>query len=81
MKKQGFISVFLVMTIAMGMFNSNMARTINENNQERIEYNLGTDIVLSEQWKMGAYLDKDKKSHWCFEGPDYERDSENLSNS
>ena len=80
-KKQGFISVFLVMTIAMGMFNSNMARTINENNQERIEYNLGTDIVLSEQWKMGAYLDKDKKSHWYYEEPDFERYTENLSNS
>lgn len=80
-KKQGFISVFLVMTIAMGMFNSNMARTINENNRERIEYNLGTDIVLSEQWKMGAYLDKDKKSHWYYEEPDFERYTENLSNS
>ena len=78
-KKQGFISVFLVMTIAMGMFNSNMARTINENNQERIEYNMGTDLILKERWKAGAYLDKDKQSHWYYEEPDYERYTESLS--
>ena len=30
---------------------------------------------------MGAYLDKDKKSHWYYEEPDFERYTENLSNS
>mgnify|MGYP005922876019 CR=1 FL=1 len=29
----------------------------------------------------GAYLDKDKKSHWYYEEPDFERYTENLSNS
>jgi putative ABC transport system permease protein len=72
-KKQGFISVFLVMTIAMGMFNSNMARTINENKTQRIEYNLGTDLVVQEQWTRGTYLDKDKKTHWYYTEGDFER--------
>ncbi len=72
-KKQGFISVFLVMTIAMGMFNSNMARTINENKTERINYNLGTDLVVQEQWTRGTYVDKDKKTHWYYTEGDFER--------
>ena len=72
-KKQGFISVFLVMTIAMGMFNSNMARTINKNKTQRIDYNLGTDLVVQEQWTRGTYIDKDKKTHWYYTEQDFER--------
>jgi putative ABC transport system permease protein len=75
-KKQGFISVFLVMTIAMGMFNSNMARTINENNQERLEYNLGTDLVIDEYWARGNYIDTQKVAHWYYNEPDFERYSD-----
>lgn len=72
-KKQGFISVFLVMTIAMGMFNSNMARTINENKTERINYNLGTDLVVQEQWTRGTLIDKDKQTHWYYTEGDFQR--------
>ncbi len=78
-KKQGFISVFLVMTIAMGMFNSNMARTINENNEARIEYNLGTDLTFTEHWTMGTYLDSEKTAHWYYDEPDLERYTDALS--
>ncbi|MGN0393898.1 MAG: FtsX-like permease family protein [Coprococcus sp.] len=72
-KKQGFISVFLVMTIAMGMFNSNMARTINENKTERLKYNMGTDLIVQEHWSMGIYMDKEKKTHWYYTEDDFER--------
>lgn len=76
-KKQGFISVFLVMTIAMGMFNSNMARTINENKTERLMYDAGTDLIMQEYWYMGIVLDKEKKAHWYYNEPDFERYAEN----
>lgn len=72
-KKQGFISVFLVMTIAMGMFNSNMARTINENKTERLKYNMGTDLILQEYWHMGIYIDKEKNARWYYNEEDVER--------
>lgn len=72
-KKQGFISVFLVMTIAMGMFNSNMARTINQNKTDRINYNLGTDVVVQEQWTRGTYIDKEKQTHWYYTEGDFQR--------
>lgn len=72
-RKQGFISVFLVMTIAMGMFNSNMARTINENKTERIEYNLGTDLVVQERWIRKTTVDKEKSLHWYYTEGDFQR--------
>ncbi len=71
-KKQGFISVFLVMTIAMGMFNSNMARTINENNKERMEYNIGTTMRTQEYWPMGI-VRRNNIPNWYYTEPDFGR--------
>lgn len=48
--KQGFISLFLVVALAMGVFYSNVARTINQNEEDRTYYNLGTDMVVKEEW-------------------------------
>lgn len=62
--KQGFISLFLIVTLSMGIFYSNIARTINQNEEDRALYNLGTDIVLKEEWiKMAATrsIAKDKQ--------------------
>ncbi|MCM1158070.1 MAG: FtsX-like permease family protein [Bacteroidales bacterium] len=48
--KQGFISLFLIVAIAMGIFYSNVARTINQNEEERAYYDIGADIVVEEEW-------------------------------
>lgn len=48
---QGFLAVFLVLTIAMGIFNTQMARTINTNSEERLRYVTGADVVFQEKWK------------------------------
>ncbi len=48
--KQEFIMIFLVMTIAFGIFNANTARTINVNEEERIWTKNGADLVISEEW-------------------------------
>lgn len=50
--KQGFISVFLVLTVSLGLFYANTARTINRNNIERIEYDCGTDRIIGENWPL-----------------------------
>ena len=50
-RKQNFITVFLVLTIALGIFNANIARTVNNNEEMRIHYDMGADIVISEQWE------------------------------
>jgi putative ABC transport system permease protein len=72
-RKQGFISVFLVLTIAMGIFDSNMARTINQNNEERIRYDQGTDVRVQETWKMRVFRPTETETYRMYTEPDYER--------
>jgi putative ABC transport system permease protein len=46
-----FLMIFLVMTIATGMFSASAARTINRNMEDVIYYKNGSDMVLSLQWE------------------------------
>lgn len=73
--KQGFISVFLVMTIAMGVFNANLARTVNENTEMRTQYNFGADLNFKEKWKLTVVRGSttDLHSKWSYREPDFER--------
>jgi len=47
---QGFIMVFLIMTIALGVFNAQAARTINQNAEDNLRYTSGADVVVQEKW-------------------------------
>lgn len=49
--KQNYIVAFLVITLAVGIFNARTARTINTNEEDRITYMAGADIVLQEAWR------------------------------
>lgn len=71
--RQSFLSVFLIMTISCGIFDANMARTMNENNEERIRYNMGTDIRMTDNWRMQIMLTPEGKYHWKYLEPDYEK--------
>lgn len=51
---QGFLVVFLVLTVSMGIFSTQTARTINANGEEQIRYSIGADVVLQEQWENNA---------------------------
>ncbi len=53
---QGFFMVFLILTLAMGIFNAQAARTINANAEEKIRYSMGADVVLREVWKDNSAL-------------------------
>ena len=62
------------MTIAMGIFNSNLARSVNENMEQRIEYNVGCDYILAESWnifikKLGSM----GPIYWRYDEPDMKR--------
>jgi len=48
---QSFIMVFLILTIALGIFNAQAARTINTVEEEEIKYTNGADVALMEIWK------------------------------
>lgn len=69
--RQGFISVFMILTVAMGLFNANAARTINRNNEDRIIYETGADVVLKEKWEARPYQDNDKRVRYTYIEPDY----------
>lgn len=49
--RESFIMIFLILTVALGIFSANTARAINRNTEERIRYNLGADAVMQENWK------------------------------
>ncbi len=49
--REKFIMIFLILTVALGIFSANTARAINRNTEERIKYNLGADVVMEEAWK------------------------------
>ena len=45
-----FLMIFLVLTIATGVFSASAARTINGNTADRIRYAGGADIVMTATW-------------------------------
>lgn len=49
--KQLFIMEFLILTVALGIFNATVARTILSNDEENMRYQLGADVVMQEEWK------------------------------
>lgn len=53
-KQYQFLMVFLVMTLAVGIFSASAARTINTNLEEQIRYQNGADIVLQIPWENDA---------------------------
>ncbi len=70
-KKQGFIAVFLVMTISIGVFNANLARTINENMEQRISYQVGADVVTQEKWSLRTKSGLEQvDTLWAYVEPD-----------
>ncbi len=70
--RQGFLIIFLIMTIAGGIFDANMARTMNNNMEERIAYNSGADVQFMENWKLQIAKSKtDEKYRWEYTEPDY----------
>ena len=50
-REQGFIMVFLAMTVASGVFYASAARTIRENDERNIGYMNGADLVVREVWR------------------------------
>lgn len=72
-KKQSFISIFLVMTIAMGLFNANLARSVNTNMEERTKYDVGCDYCYSEQWKLTTVKLSPEEVAWNYKEPSIQR--------
>jgi len=72
---QSFIMVFLIMTIALGVFNAQAARTINQNAEDNLYYTIGADVVLQEKWDSTESSDDDiaSSSDITYYEPDFGR--------
>ncbi len=69
--RQGIISVFLVLTLATGIFDASLARTVNENNVERIKYDIGTDVRMTGNWVRMMRFNLDSEPVYYYKEPDY----------
>lgn len=73
-RSQSFIVVFLVITIALGVFNADAARTINGNKEDNLRYEIGADLVLQEKWSdNSASLTDNPNLDLVYNEPDYGR--------
>jgi putative ABC transport system permease protein len=50
-KRYHFFMLFIMLTLAIGIYNANSARTFNTNMAERIRYDIGADITVREHWE------------------------------
>ncbi|MCR5742155.1 MAG: ABC transporter permease [Lachnospiraceae bacterium] len=72
--KQMFIMMFLVLTVALGIFNSTVARTILSNATQNTAYRLGADIVMQEKWKdNSAAVRAGMATELIYTEPDYSK--------
>ena len=46
-----FLMLFIILTLSVGIFDANAARTLNNNIEEKIRYNTGADIVIQAHWE------------------------------
>lgn len=68
---QGFLAVFLIMTVAGGIFDANMARTMNSNMEKRIVYNVGCDAIYNEDFRLRIQKNKNGSVSWMYDEPDF----------
>jgi len=52
--RETFLMLFLILTVSIGIYFGNAARTINQNLEDRTNYSVGTDIVMNVEWKTTA---------------------------
>lgn len=48
--RERFIMVFLMLTVALGLFFANTARALNRNAEQTASYMVGCDAVIAEDW-------------------------------
>lgn len=69
--------VFLVLTVAFGLFNTTVARTILANAENNSTYISGADLIFKEKWKNNAsYAANNPDYEIIFIEPEYSRFSE-----
>ena len=70
---QGFLIVFLVLTVALGLFSAQAARSINANAERQLRYEAGADVVVQEQWSRVSTRNGDGTERISYAEPDFSR--------
>jgi len=72
--QQVFIMMFLILTIALGVFDSSAACTVNDHNERNLRYTIGADVVLQEVWKDNReQVSEDSSVALEYTEPDFDR--------
>ncbi len=71
-KRQEFIMLFMVLTVALGIHNTTVARTIVANAELNAMYINGADVVIKEIWRDNSYT-KSAEEPLEYIEPDYGR--------
>ncbi len=70
--KQEFIIIFMMLTVAIGITDTTIARTIISNATENIQHLNGAQLVVSEEWvNNGALVTTGTADSLIFEEPDF----------
>lgn len=48
--QEQFVMLFIILTLSIGIFSANSSRTVNQNIEDKIRYNIGADIVIKGDW-------------------------------
>ena len=49
--REQFLMLFLILTVSIGVFSANSARTINQNIEDKVHYSVGADVTLQMKWE------------------------------
>ena len=49
--QEQFLMLFIILSISIGLFNANSARTTNRNVEDKTRYQVGADVVVDPVWK------------------------------
>lgn len=70
-RKQQFIMLFLILTVALGIFYATVARTILQNAWNNVDYLDGVDVRIKEVWEDNAAVVKSYGDHGVALAPRY----------
>lgn len=48
--QEQFVMLFIILTLSIGIFSANSARTVNQNIEDKVRYYIGADIVVKGDW-------------------------------
>ena len=73
--EEKFIMLFLIISVSIGIYNAQVARTINLNNEHLVRYMGGTDLIFREVWETNAPIEDDgpPPERLIYTEPDFDR--------